>query len=512
MFDLKRISASGRAVMWVALSMTIATVACVSPPHPHKTKKPLFRLALGEAILGTGGKDNWEFHRLSEDPYGLGLKFPGYVIGLEKSDQETLDIDDEKWLDLKRSPFRSPEGKDELERILHRNRRTARRAFLSHILSYEIDDAHGQQRIRPERVYDAYTDFAADSALQPSPYSRGREELSRFGRHELATKLLEKQITHIIVYTMGWNTDQEEAIRNFNSLGGRLIAATSPTFRPLILGVTWDSKAGGNPLTRAVSYFFKADDADEAGAIWINWLLRAAVLPAAESIAERDVRVVLIGHSLGARALSTALVSHPLLRDQPLGVGNDQIDLLLGLQGAFSLNRFIPGGGWEGAPLKDWNVAARKIVLTWSINDTATPTATPITGAKHVGGWPGRKHAMEYEMQPDGHHEIFECRTWGWEDCPRGENCRGALQWIDGPPSNAPLVALVDVSQIVKHKTHNKGGKAHSDIYSKEMAEFIFDLITRFAPTDNIPRESVAVAADHSCRDVPWPEEWGKKN
>ncbi len=43
---------------------------------------------------------------------------------------------------------------------------------------------------------------------------------------------------------------------------------------------------------------------------------------------------------------------------------------------------------------------------------------------------------------------------------------------------------MIDASPIVRFRTRQKGGKAHSDIYSLEMAELIWALIEAFALPD----------------------------
>jgi hypothetical protein len=41
---------------------------------------------------------------------------------------------------------------------------------------------------------------------------------------------------------------------------------------------------------------------------------------------------------------------------------------------------------------------------------------------------------------------------------------------------------MVDASSIVQFVTHQKGGKAHSDIYNPDMAELIWRLVRDLAP------------------------------
>ncbi|MEO5355546.1 MAG: hypothetical protein H7835_20400 [Magnetococcus sp. XQGC-1] len=59
------------------------------------------------------------------------------------------------------------------------------------------------------------------------------------------------QFTHVVVIVMGWNTPQEEAFRNFNSIVSKTRRSANKDknrthgaspFNPLVVGVTWSSK------------------------------------------------------------------------------------------------------------------------------------------------------------------------------------------------------------------------------------------------------------------------------
>ena len=80
--------------------------------------------------------------------------------------------------------------------------------------------------------------------------------------------------------------------------------------------------------------------------------------------------VIAIGHSFGARAMTRALFSSPLINDEKMVTS--PVNLAVSLQGAMSINRFFPSLGNEGAPYRDYvSLVNTKIVLTASRFDSA---------------------------------------------------------------------------------------------------------------------------------------------
>jgi pimeloyl-ACP methyl ester carboxylesterase len=436
------------------------------------------RLRRAELGLGTQGVDDWIYHRLPEDPYGLGLHSPGYVVAFEKTDREAklglkpYKEDPKGWRLAGPDALNNADGNHLAGWLSDRQQ-----AFLSHVVRYSLhsDPAKEWGAIRPELVYNAYTDIPC-AAAQPCPalYSRGVDLLEGSRglsipgnttlREAIEADVEKTGATHLILYSMGWNTDQQEALRNYNSLVGNLLAVAGPGFRPLVIAITWDSLAATG-RTRIITYPFKAADGDE-------------IVPIRE--AHQDLRLVMVGHSFGARVVTRALFSYPLL-----GISNDQVkpeqvDLVLSLQGAFSVNRFIDsaGVGKEEAPYRSFPRVAKKFALTWSEDDTANPVAVWFTGAKHAGGRPGFERAQRFSSAKNGQPEVFELATWSCSS--PSPPCGGS--WSLAPTASRDRVAMIDASSIVRFSTNQKGGTAHSDIYNPDMAALIWELIRQFAP------------------------------
>jgi hypothetical protein len=148
----------------------------------------------------------------------------------------------------------------------------------------------------------------------------------------------------------------------------------------LFIGISWPSEwrskfLGG--FISSLSYSVKADDADEVGILWVNRILWNILVPLKK---ERNIPLILIGHSFGARVITRAIFSHGLIDPEKINKESPEtrqkstydIDLAIGLQGAFSINRFIPGEGEEGSPYRTFstNTYVKKFVHYFVKNHT----------------------------------------------------------------------------------------------------------------------------------------------
>ena len=141
-----------------------------------------------------------------------------------------------------------------------------------------------------------------------------------------------------------------------------------------------------------ISYGVKADDADEIGLIWANKLLWNILSPLKRA---KHIPLIVVGHSFGARVVTRAVFGNGLI-DIPVGneTSNNvteeecSIDLVVGLQGAFSCQEVYSGKWQRGSPYSEFNRNnyANKFVFTWSEYDFANPITKFFTGASHVGG------------------------------------------------------------------------------------------------------------------------------
>ncbi len=411
-----------------------------------------------EIKLGTDGRLAWGFHQLMEDKYGFGLRYPGYIIGIEKSVRGKIGVVSADKLDAK-IKLRSISTIEKLHLVNWLN--DPKRTFISHIIKYDMHNNNSQRRlahIEPVSVYSVYRELAKNNFQVKNTYNRSWSEIKAL-YPKLKAQIKKEKYTHIFLLSMGWNTDQQEAIRNFNSLMGRLLEHAyrdkQIIFKPLIIGFTWPSKW----YLPVVSILNKANDADEIGVVWMNLLLHRVVLPLKK---ETGIKVVLIGHSLGARALTRAVFSEKLLPGA-VNKGLPKSDLVIGLQGAFSIYRFIKGKGVEGFPYVDYQSNASKFVMTWSQHDFATPVLKYLANINVIGS------------------------IWGYRIVQRRRyfNIFNTLKVMGSGKVNLPKpdeskILYLDASDIIKYKRYKKYGNAHNDIYTPKLNRLLWSLIYHY--------------------------------
>lgn len=478
-----------RLVMLVLIILTTLLVGCGGYP----------KLIEREKIYGTSGEDLSIFHRVAEQDGGLGLKYPGYLIGIEKALREKIDFNDVEEIFNEENLENNKEYIANVKKII--GKRQKKRTFISHIVEYSLENTSNKNSIpyiKERFIFNVY-----DKQVNPKGiYSQGLKKLE-----ELEIGIKDKmndgtQYTHIFLYSMGWNTDQQESFRNYNSLLTHMIKSKKrqASFNPLFIGISWPSewkwKYFGD-FVRLLSYGNKADDADEVGLIWVNKILREILVPVKKDARKKGkyIPLILIGHSFGARVITRAVFSNGLIeikfRSESLGNTHtgkslndpeftepNEIDLVIGLQGAFSINRFIPEESKEGVPYSEFSEYASKFVFTWSKHDFANPVARWITGAKHIGGLPGYKQSMKQEFQAKFDHFTIEVdnnmnNSYDVDYIGIDET----QEWKQSF-SERSKISIVDATNLVKNKPYGKGGNAHSDIFTPGIASFIWDCIS----------------------------------
>lgn len=502
-----------------ALKAMVPLVRALPPgPSPQKDAMAMGEYRrLVEYKLGTREWNAMVFHRMADEPFGLSYRFPGFLIGVEQANRYLIGLPDSANVTEKGKGVRG------IAALLNDRRRT----FVSHILEFEDQDANSldkDKRAAPKtemvktttlyNIYEVAGPKDEEEAKHGNPFHRGFVELKALGntldkRLESANgKPPEKDssawppepgaYTHILVYCMGWNTDQQESIRNYNSLMGYLTkAAKQPDgktgFRPLVIGLSWPSEWS---FLKPLSYVAKAGDADETGLVWGSYLLKKVLKPLK---LKYRLPLVLIGHSFGARVLTRAVASNPDWVVEEKGdeyvelkdFTKKEIDLFIGLQGAFSANRFVATGAlisgwWEGSPYAGLLGKPTRFIFTWAKKDNANPIAAYVTGAHHVGGRFGHEFCLQHldAFWPAvyaGKRNGAKPHDWPYVAEEQWYNPENG--WGDLPDSTNRKIFTMDVSGIVKEQPYGKGGGAHSDIYTPEMGRFLWDSIRKFAPS-----------------------------
>lgn len=445
--------------------------------------------------LDITGKTTRRYHFLAENPYGSGLSHEGYIVAIEKSPKDligyTTRLGYEKRFRFYRKGEVNPDRAKHLEKIIQNNRKAM---FVSHILAYEVDRAetgaasavpHGQQpRIRTRFLYNIFPDFGARtysafpevSVVTPEGdnyYDAGWKALETSLSEEIRMKLKAAAVkglpyTDLIIGAMGWDNDQTESVRRYNAIVSHVMEqsrrgeAGQPIFNPLFVGISWPSVWGwDSPLDlsqlfyKVFGYGNKADDADEIGYTYGNWLVNKLGLTMRSAFGDQTppLRVIVFGHSFGARITSRAVFSRTLLREP--SKSDQRVDLLVGLQGAFSIHRFISEKGNEGWPYAEFPETSTLVVMTWSQKDRANPVAYWVSRSPHIGGKLAYKEA---KMNPS----IFsDLETQQIDDL------------ICGDISSRKKVVLVNASAYISN---------HNDILNAETGQIVWSAIrcTRF--------------------------------
>ncbi|QVM93995.1 alpha/beta hydrolase [Pseudomonas entomophila] len=520
-----------------------------------------------EDVLEVNSANAVKFHSMLYFPSGTALHYPGYVVALEKSPQQIIGgpkVSDEskKLFHADATYFKAEQ--DTSTNTSHQIKRfqqwDTKAMFVSHILKNGVLPDHDTGYMAKSHcfVYNAYAadalanirkdyDLKKVSDWNACDASRNLEQThsglrSLYQESAQALKSLEQNLTrdltgsrytHVIVVVMGWNTAQDEAIRNINDITGNLMAAayevgqaqksplnrakavrsnqvfqptaekgiyTTPKtdvldttrFRPLVIGVTWPS-FWSNSFTNFFSYGNKANDADEIGLTWLNMLVNQTV-PNALAASKSNAKVVTIGHSFGARAMMRALFSSPALAPQQ-AFPQSHVNLAVGLQGAVSINRFTVGDGKEGAPYRDFaKLQNTHIALTASEHDGAA--GGPVfwyDPSGSIKSWnlvcgaaaPASSatfdclKASDTSASPNG---LFSLCKVGDSHCTASTLSRGKVSYIDASDG------------ITQFNSPGSGGGAHSDIYRLPMGRLLWRLIEQYAPSAESQAETPLAA------------------
>jgi predicted alpha/beta hydrolase family esterase len=406
-----------------------------------------------ETEFGTKGQKKWIFHRLSDRDKGTTLAFPGYIIGIEKAHRKRIGAPSRQSIHKQNGLEKFDFNQDNTWESMPKRKRKVlddkKAMFISSIHKFHHQD-NSINRIDVATIYDSYDSTYLNKSTDA--FNQSFDELNDF-QTELKKNISKNKITHVFLFSMGWNSDQQEAIRNFNSMFLKIIDNANKSekeFRPLFIGITWPSK-WNDGLSNVFSFFNKTNDADEVGMTWANYLLNKIILP------EKNInrfKTIVVGHSFGAKLTSRATMSASMLKEE-----DTPIDLLINLQSAYSINRYSSTKGIE--PTSDyvnWKKYANNIALICSENDKAVKAGfyAPFAG--------GIKSYNKVEKDKKGNYKGIDRIKYSVNPL------------TEFKPENQLL--LIDASEVIKREAYKKGGGAHSDIYNEDVAELIWNLIS----------------------------------
>jgi hypothetical protein len=393
-------------------------VGCSSVPR---------HFSAAEQQLNTDGTITRAFHSVLYYPNQIALNGDGFIVGLEKSERDTVSMHgDVRVIAMPEVGF--PQIADSEAKLSDR-----KIFYVSHIIKHDAGSNCPLYNLYAELSPDRSQFFDGCDAV--TPWRIGAQERAAVARQAYARSWvalaslrlslrdalravsgIEPRYTHVVVITMGWNTPQDEAVRNFNSIMRNFSVAMNAdsrkarkpdVFRPLVIGVTWPSQwssAWFDPVLKLFSFSSKAEDADQIGLSWLGVLMHE-IVPGAIHDAGTGTSVIAIGHSFGSRALSTAVCAGPVIYNTaPAPVrSTDQtvVKHLINYQGAFLSKRMFERVSEYGMHYPQGCPNAAHLALTASASDTAN--TRPFWGA-----YAGESKA--YDIQCGDTVDPIDCR------------------------------------------------------------------------------------------------------
>ena len=445
------------------------------------------RLANEEQALGTDGPITHQFHSALYYPFELTPRFDGYLVGIEKVKRpadHSVRIKKTDNVNIGASALDRKFNDGKVMAITHIIRHSADARINDNCTVFNAYVQPGQPAERqllsachpphvPLHPANAYSNsWEALGALQANLGNRIKDARSSGALH--ATAEAQKPYSHILVIVMGWNTVQEEAVRNVNSITWNLwrayrataVAGTVAGFHPLVITVTWPSQwssAWIDPAIKIVSFPTKAEDADEVGLSWLGQLLHGT-LPAAQNAASpgTSLPVVVVGHSFGAKAASVAACVGPVVvkhdGDQPMAL--QRIDAVVNLQPAYLSERLL--GAFDRSSnmvYRDHCSTVDRFVMTASRGDRAVPL--PVWGL-YAGDAKSFDSVCGAGTPQQSHVRCAKASAAGEVTLQRAGSTR---------------VTYVDASDLISENAFGTSGGSHSDIYRLEHGIMLRDII-----------------------------------
>lgn len=448
--------------------------------------------------LGTkfGDTDKSVAREVLMDPGKFDLDFPAFLVGVEKATRRNNGAPPLPELELGLRGW----AKTYINRVTFANipfpgvEVRAERMFVSHLIEF-ARPVGGEGAYAATVRYSAYEKGDLPSARDA--FDEGRARL--LGLRDPLEKAIERERpSHLIVFTTGWNTEQKGTFEGMKGLHAALAkTAGDRDFRPLMIGISWPSMSERlREGLKQATYNVKSCDADEVGLVWASTLVNQVLVPLRDDLQRRGrtprkLDVVVIGHSFGARVVTWTAFCGGL---RPTGGGSKAEaagpDVVIGLQGAFSVARFVEGEGIEGSPYAE-RPAGTRFVYTCSEHDRAVETFNRLadslnklihglaakldpTGGlgeirlevPHIGG------KTAFGLNNEGYRRVIDHRTVA----------DGAGNLDRAIPASNEKVLLINASSIIAEPDKDPRLApwvgAHGDIYNEGVGQLIWQVIT----------------------------------
>ncbi len=373
-----------------ALRLMIVLGLATISPWSAQAESPTRAVSARARAIGTDKPQDEPARLIVTNPDRARLKFPAWVLGIEKAKREIVGCPPDRGLETSRAP---KTVRDQIHRTFHETPLASDCLFVSHIA--EFIPTSDPAVFAPVLRYDAYREV--DPPAPREVFMSGRQAtLALSGRlKQIAAERAARgrPVSDLIVFATGWHTPQAKTLANMDELFASITAAATEdhTFSPLFIGISWPSfsdeitgkveKGAETLLKLAHRHLERSDrgdnrtrnerepdekarrlapsrndleiadklgflgypaiskDADEVGMVSVSTLVNQVLIPVRETL-PRKPRVVVIGHSFGARVASWTPFTAPLLPVDDGAVASAGPDLVIGLQGAFPAARF----------------------------------------------------------------------------------------------------------------------------------------------------------------------------
>jgi hypothetical protein len=339
--------------------------------------------------IGTDKPQDVPARLIVTSPAQARLKFPAFVIGIEKANREKIGCPPDRGLDTSRAPG---VVREQIRRTFHETPFATDCLFVSHIA--EFVPTPQSDGFAPVLRYDAYRE--ADPPAPREVFESGRQATlalrDRIKAIAAARAKAGRQVSHLVVFATGWHTPQAKTLANMDELFAQISAAGAgdESFSPVFFGISWPSfsdeiagnigkgvdiftkfarrqSKGSDPADRTqpnpepakkagtftdlmndrqvadklgfLGYPAISKDADEVGMVPVSTLVSQVLMPVREALPGKP-RVIVIGHSFGARVASWTPFTAPLLPAVDGAAVSAGPDLVIGLQAALPFARF----------------------------------------------------------------------------------------------------------------------------------------------------------------------------
>ena len=444
--------------------------------------------------IGTDKPQDVPARLIVTTPDRVRLKFPAFVLGIEKASRKIIGCPPDRGLEVARAPRAV---RDQIHRTFHETPLASDCLFVSHIAEFVPTSEPG--KFAPVLRYDAYREANPPDAREV--FISGRQatlalsgRLTEIARQRAAAG---RPISHLIVFATGWHTPQVRTLADMDELFESIKAAAAgdQTFSPLFFGISWPSFSDefAESLTRGAGTLAKvapaalelpahttaldrlladsgladrlgflgypaiSKDADEVGMVAVSTLVNQVLIPVREAQPAKP-RVIVIGHSFGARIASWIPFTASLLPRIAGAAAPAGPDLVIGLQGAFPGARFDTTIKHrrpyvEGASFADHGAFRTLFAYTCS-NDEA------LRHARIFDVMIGDAQAFERAVANES--PAFSTRKVVDNDFAKLE--------LD-PASRKVL--LIDASEIITK---------HNDVRNEKVGRLVWELMTKLAP------------------------------